>query len=82
MERSSRPASAYLKEVAWAVFMLNLIIFLMGLLFARHLGIVPTLWLVGVLMSGTTLFLGGMAVLNVLLVSIVDLVRSRSEPEP
>jgi hypothetical protein len=81
MERLSRPASDYLKEIAWAIFMLKLIYSLIGLLLARHLGIVHTLWLVGLLIGGTTLFLGGIAVMNVLLVAVLDFLRRRRAPK-
>jgi hypothetical protein len=79
MERLPRPEMDYLIEVAWAVFMLDLIFLLLGLLFVRHLGIVPTAWLIGVLMAATTLFLGGTAVANVLAVSALDRIRRRRE---
>lgn len=65
MERPARPAVDHLKEVAWAVFMIDLVLLLLGLFLVPHLGAGLALGVFGVLMASVTLLIGGLALLNV-----------------
>lgn len=61
-ERPARPLADYLGEIAWALFIFNLILLAVSLLFASHLG-----WV-----SSFAVFLGfGMSITILLLLVVV-----------
>ena len=78
MERLSRPAIDHLKEIGWGIFMIDLVFVMLALLFWSHFGTALTLLVFGSLAAAVTLLIGGIAVVNVMLVWLYDRWRRRS----
>ena len=72
VERSAHPVADHLKEVFWAVFMIDLVLVLLALLFAPHFGRTITLWVFGIMAAAATGLIGGLALLNVIAVWIYE----------
>lgn len=66
MERAAHPAMDHLKEVAWGILIIDLVLGLMAVLFLPHLGSGLSLGVFGALAVMVTLLICGLAVANVL----------------
>ena len=82
VERSAHPVADHLKEVFWAVFLIDLVLVLLALLFVPHFGRTITLWVFGVMAASATAIIGGLALLNVVAVWIYERWKGRKEGSP
>ncbi|MBV9772788.1 MAG: hypothetical protein JO040_02500 [Gemmatimonadetes bacterium] len=67
MEKPASPLVEHLKEYAWAVLMIDLIIGVCALVLARHIGIGPAARVFVGLATLVTVVIGGIVLLNVVL---------------
>lgn len=64
MERSRSPTAEHVKEVAWAVAMIDLILVLLGVGLGAHLGRATALWIFLGVAAVMTAVVGGLLLLN------------------
>lgn len=64
MERTRNPTAEHVKEVAWAVAMIDLILVLLAVGMGAHLGRAVALWFFLGVAAVVTLVIGGLLLLN------------------
>ncbi len=67
MERHVNPLSEYLKEIAWAVLIVDVIIGLCALLLAPRIGVATAAWVCAGFAAVVTCVVGGIVLVNVTL---------------